>query len=261
MTRVLITNDDGVDAPGIRALAEAVRGRGYDTVVAAPAEEQSGMSAALTAVTEGGRVAFETRPPGYAVAASPAYIVMLAFLGVFGPPPDVVLSGINRGANTGRAVLHSGTVGAALTAANHGARALAISLDVIAPGELDSGGTAFTITDDASLHWTTAADLAADLVDWLTESPPGTVANLNVPDRAGSELAGLRRATLANFGQVRMAVAEQGADFARLTLERGDPADEGSDVALLEQGFAALTALRPVAEAANTAIPTQRAPH
>ncbi|GIF20202.1 5'-nucleotidase [Actinoplanes tereljensis] len=260
MTRILITNDDGVDAPGIRALAEAVRARGFDPVVAAPAEEQSGMSAALTAVTEGGRVTLKTRPHGYGVTATPAYIVVLAFLGVFGPPPDIVLSGINRGANTGRGVLHSGTVGAALTAANHGARALAVSLDIIAPADVHSGGAAFSITADESLHWTTAAEQAADLLDWLTESPPATVANLNVPDRPASALAGLRPATLATFGQVNMAVAERGDDFARLTLERGAPPEEGSDVALLTQGYATLTALSPISEATTIPIPTQRTP-
>jgi 5'-nucleotidase len=57
----------------------------------------------------------------YAVAASPAYIAVLARVGVFGPPPEILLSGINRGANAGHALLHSGTVGAALTAANNGA--------------------------------------------------------------------------------------------------------------------------------------------
>jgi 5'/3'-nucleotidase len=217
------------------------------------------MSAALTAVTEGGRVTLESRPHGYGVAASPAYIVVLAFLGVFGPPPDIVLSGINRGANTGRAVLHSGTVGAALTAANHGARALAVSLDVIAPAEVRTGGAAFTVTADDSLHWTTAAEQAADLLDWLAQASPGTVANLNVPDRPA--VAGLREAHLSNFGQVRMAVAEQGTDFARLTLERGDPPEEGSDVALLHQGYATITALRPVGQAPNVSIPTQRTPH
>ncbi|MEU4241855.1 5'/3'-nucleotidase SurE [Actinoplanes sp. NPDC026619] len=249
--RVLITNDDGADAPGIRALASSVRDRGYETVVAAPAEEASGMSAALTAVTEDGRVAFRTHPLGYAVAASPAFIVVLAALGVFGPPPDLVLSGINRGANTGRGVLHSGTVGAALTAANQGFRGLAVSLDVIAPGDT------FTVTEDARLHWSTAADLAADLLDRLADAPHRTVLNLNVPDRPAAEL---RRATLASFGQVRMAVAEHGADFARLTLERDEPPEENSDVALLSQGYATLTALQPVTEAPNISIPTQRIP-
>jgi len=258
--RVLVTNDDGIGTPGIRALAEAVRGRGFETTVAAPAAEASGMSAALTAITDGDRILLAKTPLGYAVRASPAYIVLLATLGAFGPPPDLVLAGINRGANTGRAVLHSGTVGAALTAANHDLRALAVSLDVIAPAPLESGGAAFTVTADDRLHWTTAASLAADLVEWLATAAPGTVANLNVPDRPAAQLAGLRPATLATFGQVRIAIAEQGTGFARLAWERTGPAEEGSDVALLGQGYATLTVLRPVTEAPTTGLPTQRTP-
>src|SRR5690349_8119032 len=122
--RVLVTNDDGVQAPGIHRLARAAHDAGHDVTVAAPHEEASGMGAALTAVTDEGRVKFSRVSlsgldgvPAFAVVASPAYIALLAGLDVFGPAPDLVLSGINRGANAGRAILHSGTVGAAVTAA------------------------------------------------------------------------------------------------------------------------------------------------
>src|SRR5688572_24935355 len=125
-TTVLITNDDGIAAPGIRRLAAAVRAAGHSVLVAAPLQEASGMSAALNAVTEDGRIVVEPRVlrgldgvPAFGVAASPAYITVLGALGAFGPVPDIVLSGVNRGANAGHAVLHSGTVGAALTGANY----------------------------------------------------------------------------------------------------------------------------------------------
>ncbi|WP_433379901.1 5'/3'-nucleotidase SurE [Actinoplanes sp. CA-142083] len=191
----------------------------------------------------------------------PMLLVVLASLGAFGEPPEIVLSGINRGANTGRAVLHSGTVGAALTAANYDARALAVSLDVIAPGEVGSGGAAFSVTEDARLYWSTAAEVAADLLeDWLADAEPGTVGNLNVPDRPVADLAGLRRAELAAFGQVRMAIADHGTDFARITLEQGEPAAEGTDVRLLGEGYATFTVLEPIRAAAHVAIPAQRAP-
>src|SRR5688572_27496371 len=137
MTRVLITNDDGVDAPGLRSLARAAVAAGLDTVVAAPLREQSGMSAAMIATERDGRVVLEARDlvgldgtPAYGVAGSPGFIALIASRGAFGPAPGLVLSGINRGANAGRAILHSGTVGAALTAAARGARAMAVSLDV-----------------------------------------------------------------------------------------------------------------------------------
>lgn len=255
MTRVLVTNDDGVDAPGLAALASAASDAGFDVVVAAPREEQSGMSASFTAVTVEGRVDVQQRKsdkfPVYAVAASPAYIVVLGGLGVFGPPPELVLSGINRGANAGNAVLHSGTVGAALTAAYQGSRALAVSLDV-----LPSDGS-LTVPDDAVLHWDSAAEQAVALLDWLASAPPTTVLNLNVPDRL--PVLGLRQATLAEFGQAQMAVAEQGEGFVRLTAERvGEPLIPGTDLALLAEGYATVTALRPPAEAPAVRIPAQR---
>jgi 5'-nucleotidase len=265
--RLLVTNDDGVQAPGIRRLARAAHDAGYDVTVAAPHEEASGMGAALTAVTDEGRMKF-TRVsltglegvPTFAVAASPAYIALLAGLGVFGPVPELVLSGINRGANAGRAILHSGTVGAAMTAAAGGARALAVSLDVLSPAEGSeaSGGAAMAAldtADDEQRHWSTAAALARRLLPWLADAPAGTVLNLNVPDRPAQRVAGLRRATLAPFGQVQMAVAESGEDFVRMTIEQGAGRVPGSDIDLLAEGYATLTAVRPLGEADDFVLP------
>jgi len=151
VTRVLVTNDDGVDSPGIRALAGVAADAGLDVVVAAPSWDSSGASASLTAVQDDGRVVVEERRydelpnvPVVAVEGAPAFISRAGLRGAFGDPPDVVLSGINVGANTGGAVLHSGTVGAVLTAAGSGCRGLAVSLDIGGP-----------------LHWETAAAFAA----------------------------------------------------------------------------------------------------
>nr|WP_221381313.1 5'/3'-nucleotidase SurE [Actinoplanes polyasparticus] len=318
--RVLITNDDGVSAPGILALAAAVAGS-HDVVVAAPQDEASGMSAALTAVVSDGQIVvapFEL--PGitaYGVAASPAYIVVLASLGVFGPPPDIVLSGINRGANAGRAVLHSGTVGAALTAANYGMRAMAVSLDVLngdatvsaasgsaasgsaasgsaasgsaasgsaasgsaasgsaasgsaasgsaasrsaASGSAASGGNALVLPSDDVLHWPIAASIAASLMDAAATVPAGTVLNVNVPDRPREPE--LREATLASFGQAGIALAEAGEGYVRTTIERtGESLVPGTDLALLAEGYATVTALRPPVAVAGVRIPAQRRP-
>jgi 5'-nucleotidase len=270
-TRVLITNDDGVHAPGIRRLAGAAHAHGFDVVVAAPLEEASGMSAALTAATDDGRVVLSPQSlpglpgvPVFGVAASPAYLAVLAAIGAFGPPPALVLSGINRGANAGRAVLHSGTVGAALTAATHGVSAMAVSLDVLTlrPGSPASAGAALAVADradDEARHWDTAAELAAGLFDWLRDAPAGTVLNLNVPDRPAGTVAGLREAELARFGQVQMAVSESGEDFLRIAIvaATGPPA-AGTDIAWLARGWATVTALRPPAAAGPVTIPTQR---
>jgi 5'-nucleotidase len=271
--RVLITNDDGVAAPGIRQLALAVRAAGFDVTVAAPREEASGMSAALSAVLDQGRLVYTVHPiaglddvPTYGVAASPGYIAVLAGLEVFGRRPRLLLSGINRGANAGHAVLHSGTVGAALTAANHGMRAMAVSLDVLSPaeGSSASGGAAIAAldtVDDETRNWATAADLAAGLLPWLATAPERTVLNLNVPDRPPDRIAGLRRATLAPFGQVQMAVAEAGEGYVRTAIEEnGARRIPGTDLALLADGYATVTAVRPLGHLDDLAIPTDTGP-
>ncbi len=120
MPRVLITNDDGYRAPGIRALAPAIAELGYDVLVVAPMDDQSGVGSARagmigrpirTASDEEGGITYT------GIDGTPALAVTLATVGSFGPAPDLVLSGINRGHNIGVPIFHSGTVAAALTAA------------------------------------------------------------------------------------------------------------------------------------------------
>ncbi|GAA1794741.1 5'/3'-nucleotidase SurE [Luedemannella flava] len=271
MTRVLVTNDDGIAAPGLRWLARAAADRGLDVTVAAPRHESSGTSAALTAVTVNGRVAFDRTDldgvPAYAVAASPSYITLLAGLGAFGPVPDVVLSGVNKGANAGHGILHSGTVGAALTAAMNGLRGMAVSLDVISPvvaRGAGSGGAviaALDLVDDETRHWGTAADVAVRLLPWLHTAGAGTMLNVNVPDLAPDQLAGVRQATLAPFGQVQMAVAESGHDYVRVSLEESGARQlPGSDLALLADGYAAVTPVRLLGAADGVTVDLGRAP-
>ncbi len=259
--RVLITNDDGIAAPGISALARAAVDLNLDVVVAAPLEEASGTSAALTAVEREGHVVVQDHPlpgldgvPAFGVGGSPGFIALIAVHGAFGPPPSVLLSGINRGANAGRAVLHSGTVGAAFTAASNGCRAMAVSLDVLSAGEATavSGGAAVAAAArvrDAERHWATAARVAMDLLPRVTAGPVGSVLNINAPDVPLARLRGVRRGRLASFGQVQMTVAESGHGFVRTALEEpGEAAQAGTDVALLADGYASVTAVRAVTE-------------
>ncbi|MFJ1767508.1 5'/3'-nucleotidase SurE [Amycolatopsis sp. NPDC088138] len=238
--RVLVTNDDGIGSPGLHALARGAREHGWDVVVAAPAEEASGTSAGLTAAGDVRRVAVERLElpglpgvPGYAVAAHPGLIALVAAHGAFGEPPAVVLSGVNRGANIGRAILHSGTVGAALTASINGARALAVSLDVE--------------PDDERPYWDTAVTVAAAWFDRLAALPAGTVLNLNVPNTP--EAGEAQRAGLAEFGAVQSSVRDDGAGTIALTsvVVEGE-LPPGSDAALLAEGHPTITALRSVAE-------------
>ncbi|GAB3985453.1 5'/3'-nucleotidase SurE [Plantactinospora veratri] len=262
--RVLVTNDDGIAAPGLRWLARTAVERGLDVVVAAPSEEASGASAAMSAVERDGRVVVEEHPieelPGvaaYGVAGSPALITLIALHEAFGPAPTVVLSGINRGANAGRAVLHSGTVGAAFTAAANGCHGMAVSLDVLSVHEAStgSGGAAVAVPRphrDERRHWATAARVALDLLPRLTAGPVHSVLNVNSPDLPYERLRGIRRGTLAGFGQVQMTVAEAGRGFVRTALEEsGQQVEPGTDVAWLAEGYASVTAIRAVTEASD----------
>ncbi|HEX6340134.1 5'/3'-nucleotidase SurE [Umezawaea sp.] len=239
--RVLITNDDGIDSPGLLALARGAVEHGWTAVVAAPVQEASGTSAGLTAAQDDRRIEVERRVlpdlpdvPAHAVSAHPGLIALVACQGAFGDPPDIVLSGVNRGANVGRAVLHSGTVGAALTASINGARAMAVSLDV----GLDA---------DVEHHWATAVAVASELFDRLAALPPGSVLNLNVPNRP--EVGPPERAGLADFGAVRSKLHD--TDDGSISLAAVFVEEElqpGSDAALLAAGHPTLTPLRSVSE-------------
>ena len=262
--RILVTNDDGIDSPGLRHLARAAAREGHDVVVAAPVTEASGSSAAMTAIEEHGKIILHKREltgakhiPAYAVAASPAYIVLLALREAFGDAPALILSGVNRGANAGAAVVHSGTVGATLTGSYAGLHGLAVSLDVLSPrvASSRSGGAAMDViseADDEKRHWSSAAELAVRLIPTLRHTAPGTVFNLNVPDLHLDGIRGLRRAALAQFGQVQMSIAEAGEGFVRTAVQAADDLLEPqTDLAALAEHFAVVTPLRAPVEAAD----------
>ena len=240
MTLALVTNDDGVDSPGLHALARLAADLGLDVLVAAPARESSGASASVGAVEENGRIVVEPRQIEglgdvrvLAVRAAPAFIVRAALHEAFGPEPDVVLSGINRGANTGHAVLHSGTVGAAMTATTYGRSSLAVSL---------------ASTGD-QYRWATAVAVARPVVEWLLDAEGPAVLNLNVPNVAPEAVRGVRQARLASFGAVQAKVTEIGHGYVHLEYGEIDPMREpDSDAGLLAHGWAVVTPLRPLCE-------------
>jgi 5'-nucleotidase len=236
--RALITNDDGITSPGLHALARVTAAAGIDVTVAAPSWDSSGASAALTAVQQDGRVLIHNTSiegldgaPAFGVEAAPAFIVRAAASGAFGEPPDMVLSGINNGANTGHAVLHSGTVGAALTASTYGLPAAAFSIEV-----------------DIDPSWDTAAAVAVTVLDWLVDAGP-VVLNVNVPDVELDGLRGLRPATLASFGVVQTNVTEVGRGYVKLTYTDIDAdLEPETDAAFLADGYATVTPLVAVCE-------------
>lgn len=245
MTQVLITNDDGISSPGLCELARIAIGLGLDVAVAAPRSQSSGASASILGTQEDGSIRFAPRTlpglPGlsaFSVDAAPGLIALVAAHGAFGPPPEVVLSGINRGANVGHAILHSGTVGAALTAGVNGARGLAVSLDVG--------------LDPDEEHWAAAAPFVESLLPALLDSPIGTVFNLNVPN--SPDPTELREGPLAAFGIVQTTMTAPGAeeqDGGGVRLSVADiPSglEPGSDAALLAAGFATVTAVQSVSE-------------
>jgi 5'-nucleotidase len=253
--RVLITNDDGIDSPGLAALATAVHDAGDEVQIAAPSREFSGASAALTAVEKDGRILVEARElpglsgvPTYSVAASPAFIVLIALHGGLGPVPDLVLSGINYGANAGRALTHSGTVGAALTAALDGRRGAAFSVGM-------------TIRAPREPRWDTAGTVARELLPLVYALPPGVVLNVNVPSIPYEDLRGVRRAPLATFGAVQFTIVERDEGYVRMGLTDSDAElEEGTDESLLALGYVTVTPVRPAAEAGDVHLPLADVP-
>ncbi len=181
--RILVTNDDGVDAPGLHHLARAMTLHG-DVVVVAPDQEFSGAGAAIGAIWDFTphvtRHAIDGVPETWAVNGPPALCVLYARLGAFGGPFDLVVSGINPGANVGRSVYHSGTVGACLSGRNGGWSGVAVSQ--ASPGWGVEGQAFHDVM--ANQKWHVAAEVASAFVGGLVADPPSevVVANLNVPN-------------------------------------------------------------------------------
>jgi len=166
-----------------------------------------------------------------------------------------VLSGINHGINVGRSAMHSGTVGAALTAAHFGLRCLAVSIR----------------WGDDPVPWETPATMAATLVPVLAGAPAGTTLNLNVPNVPLDELRGLRHGRLGRGGTIRSAVHDTGDDSTPLPHVALPPGQTGTlrldltapgsstlvhpdtDAGLLARDYASLTALVGVREAGSEA--------
>ena len=167
--RILLTNDDGYDAPGLAALHQALQGLG-DVVTVAPVKVQSATSHAVTFHRPIAVQRRESPMPGFAVDGRPADCVKLGVCNLVEGPIDLVVSGMNAGANVGLNVFYSGTVGAAREAAMLGLPAIAVSLHL--------GGWNKPLN-----HWARAAEHARRAIDLVLEQPipPQTVVNINVP--------------------------------------------------------------------------------
>jgi 5'/3'-nucleotidase len=196
MPRILVTNDDGIDSVGLHILARAMLVHG-DVVVVAPDAEYSGSGAALGALhiihPEVRRATITGIDEAWSVTAPPGFCAMLARLGVFGRI-DLIVSGINPGANVGRAVYHSGTVGAALTGRNGGMSGVAVSQAVTGFG-VEGQGWDEMIADQ---QWDSAAHVGSAVAGAVLAADPRepVVANVNVPNLPLDQLTAWRHAQI-----------------------------------------------------------------
>jgi 5'-nucleotidase len=245
--RIQITNDDGIDSVGLQVLARRLHQTEHDIVVVAPDRDWSGASAALGMLDAEAELAVAKveidGAPGltaWALDGPPALTVVAARLGAFGEPPDLVVSGINAGLNTGRSVLHSGTVGAVLTAQNFGISGLAVSVATSDPWQ-----------------WESAAELAVEVLPMLESAPSRSALNLNVPARPREQVRGIRWGRLAPFGAMRAAMRSVGTDRVQFELAAsGYQPEIDTDQGAVDAGFASITTLVGVTEA--WAGPTER---
>jgi 5'-nucleotidase len=237
--RILLTNDDGVRAPGLAALVQPLQTVGEITIVA-PAENQSGKGHSIS-ITDPVYVDSVVLPGGIealGATATPASCVKLALRALMSVRPDLVVSGINRGYNLGMASYVSGTVGAAREGALSGLPAIAASLDL-------RGG----------VDYAAAAEVVARLAAMIKADglPPGVFLNVNVP--AGT-LKGTRVAT-----QSRLAGEEtwtehrnpRGRRYFWNDYKDSETDVKGTDVWTVSQGYAAVTPLRAGEFAADAA--------
>ncbi len=176
--KILATNDDGIDAPGLRALVAALREVG-EVVVVAPDHNWSaaGLTKTMHKPLRISKVRLPDGSTAYTTNGAPSDCVALALLGILPQHPELVISGINLGANMANDTLYSGTVAAAMEGVISGIPSLAVSLDAF----------------DEEADFTYAARFTAQLVRQMGERglPPGILLNVNVPYLPPSEIAGV----------------------------------------------------------------------
>jgi len=238
--RILVTNDDGIASEGLHALVRALTRTEHQIVVIAPNRNWSGAGAALGDLSPDRALQVErVEIPGaeqvdaWALDGPPALTVIAGRLGGFGAPPELIVSGINAGLNTGRSILHSGTVGAVLAGQNFGVSGLAVSVDTSDPWQ-----------------WDTAADLAVEVLPLVVAAPPRSALNLNVPAVSRADVLGVRWTRLAPFGAIRAVVSAQRETEIEFALEpTGFEPGVDTDQGAVDRGYAAITTLVGVVEA------------
>jgi 5'-nucleotidase len=244
---ILLTNDDGFQAPGIRALYAALRSAGHHVTLAAPVANASGSSASFTWTAV--RIVREPADPNvFGVAASPATAVVLAATALYPPDrrPDLVISGINDGQNTGSLLVLSGTVGAALAGT--------MLLDRPVPGIAVSAERPATTSAKESLPADQMQFVARHLAQlvggsrtWFCEGGrlvrPTTVLNVNYPARPIATLRGLVVARQGRTTDLHIDFEKSGPDSYASRPSSGTPEEDypDSDVRLLAEGYVTVT--------------------
>lgn len=228
--RILLTNDDGIEAAGLQQLAAALA-RDYDLLIVAPEEERSGTGPALSLRRE---VTYRRHalPPGtesYAVAGTPGDCVVFG-LSRPGEPVQAVVSGVNQGANRGHDVLISGTVGAALQAFFAGVPAMALSLATV-----------------EEPRWGTSVRVARALLPVLLRRQPPLLLNVNLPNVPARRIRGIVVAPMGrrSFHELVEDAGSEGRQAFRIVRTRSEvEAPEGTDVWAVRQGYVAVTPLQ-----------------
>lgn len=232
--RILLTNDDGVFAPGIRALHKALK-EDHDVFVAAPETEQSAVGHSIT-LTDPIKVRPLNGPSGmdgYAVAGTPADCVKLALSELMDQKPDLVVSGINQGANVGVNVLYSGTVSAATEATIMGL-----------------GSMAFSMASHKNRDFSHAALVAAHMVEQYPQfaPPPDVSLNINIPNLPVNEIKGVRmvRQSRARLGETFLRREDPWgrAYYWQAGESMGTEGGEEADYPSLLDGYVTITPLR-----------------
>lgn len=233
--RILVTNDDGIHAPGLDALERIAGAISGDVWIVAPETEQSGASHSLTLYDPLRVRALDARR--FAVRGTPTDCVLMAVKHIMPGAPDLVLSGVNRGQNLADDVTYSGTIAAAMEGAALGIPSIALS-------------QAYGFGEDRVVRWETAERHGPELITRLfrTGWPGGTFLNVNFPDVDPARVAGVEVTTQGKRDQSLMLIHERkdgrGEPYFWLGFERrrSDPA-EGTDLRAVYDGRISVTPL------------------